>query len=245
MADSSTPAARPMVGRVRSEQDHADLLSYHMTEIRLKEAAVEVAKGPVTEAKAVLSDKQEELTQAFNAAKADLGRHYSREYLGLLLKDGRQKITTLVEIEKIRARDKIALNQPVFGQQAELFPGAETPSLTRDEMAWEAEGYQRGLRGDLEELQSGDPPEFHQAVMRGYEEGQKVQRERYQRAMELRQRESAPAAGGETPDLNAKPEPEPGSPEAKAAERKSIQRAKDSLNNLGGEKTAAEAAAVH
>lgn len=222
-----------MVGRVRSEQDHADLLTYHMQCVRLAEAEVETARGPVQQAKAALSDKQEKLTQAFNAAKADLGRGYTREYLGGLLKDGRAKIRDLVSVEQMRARDKLVLNQPVYGQQPELFPGAETPTAARDEMAWEAEGYQRGLRGDLNELQEGDPPAFHQAVLRGYEQGQKVTGQRVARAMELKAREGNPEAGDDGRDLNAAAaEPEPGTPEAKKKERESIRRAKQSLEQM-------------
>lgn len=228
MADDG---ARPLVGKIKSEQDHADLLTYHLSLIRQADAAVETAKGPVADAKAVLSDKQEDLTKAFNAAKADLGRGYSREYLGGLLKDGRQKITAQVDFEKMRARDKVALGQPVFGQQAELFAGEETPVEAKDEMAWEAEGYIRGLRGALDEIQDGDPPRFHQAVMRGYEQGQRATQERVQRAMEAKKAAETPNAGEQARALNDIPEP--GTPEHEAALEASAKLARESLDKIG------------
>jgi hypothetical protein len=222
---------RPAVGKIRNEQDHGDLLSYHLTLIGRAQTAVDAAKIPVAEAKADLSDANEDLTKAFNAAKGDLGRGYTREYLGGLIADGRKKITEQVNHEQMRARDKALLNQPVFGVQAELFPGEETPLEAKDEMAWEAEGYQRGRRGDLEELQPGDPPRFQQAIMRGFEAGQKTTMERFARAEALRLAEQTPDAEAEAVSLN---EPEPGTPEAKEAEGASIDRAKESLAAMGG-----------
>jgi hypothetical protein len=230
MADDASPAGRPMVGAIKSEQDHADLLTYHITVITKAQAAVEAAKGPVDEAKAELGDKNEALTKAFNAAKADLGRHYTRKYLDGLILDGRARSTVLVEQEKIRARDKAILNQPVFGVQAELFPGEETPLEARDEMSWRHEGFLRGMRGDLEEIQSGDPPRFHQAIMLGFEEGQELAGARYLRAQQLKQRAESPDAGAAPMNLN---EPEPGTPEAEEAEEASVDRARVSLEAMG------------
>lgn len=245
MADAENTAGRPQVGRIRSDQEHTDLLTYHLSVIRQAEAEVETAKGPVKTAKAKLSDKQEELTKAFNGAKADLGRGYSREYLASLLEDGRKKITAQVDYEKMRARDKVALNQPVFGQQPELFPGDETPMEAKDEMTWEAEGYLRGLRGDLDELQDRDPPRFHQAIMRGYRTGQEETAARVQRAMELRRAEADVDASAAPKDLNPpEAEPEPGTPEAKAAERRAVDAAKASLGVTDKPKAAGKTSGV-
>lgn len=203
MADSTTSAGRPLVGKIRSTEEHAALLSYHISQLRAQRASVETTKGPVEEAKAALAEQQDELSTRFDQAQIDLGRRYTRKYLESLITDGDAKIRDLVEHEKMRAQDKVILSQPVFGVQPELFPGEETPTAARDEMAWEAEGYQRGLRGDLEELQQGDPPTFQQAIMRGYEQGQKVTRERVAQAMELKKREGEPEAGQQAVDLNA------------------------------------------
>jgi hypothetical protein len=229
MADDAS-AARPMVGKIRGEQDHADLLTYHMAVIRQAKAKVETAQGPVDEAKADLASANEELTKAFNAAKGDLGRHYSRKYLEALELDGREKTTTLVERENIRARDKAILSQPVYGVQPELFPGAETPTAARDEMAWRNEGVLRGLRGALEELQPGDPPEFHQVIMAGYVEGQEITQQRFLRAQELRRAESQPNAGAAPVNLDP---PEPGSEAHELAEKAAIGRARESLEAMG------------
>jgi hypothetical protein len=225
MSDAS---ARPMVGAIRTEQEHSDLLTYHLTLIRKEMAAVETAKGPVDEAKAELSAANEGLTKAFNAAKGDLGRGYTREYLQSLIVDGKKRITELVEFEKMRARDKAAISQPVFGLQPELFPGEETPQEAKDELAWEAEGYQRGLRGDLEELQDGDPPRFHQAIMRGYEQGQRVTGERVARAMELKKAQETPDAGAEPKNLN---DIEPGTVEHEAMLEASEKLARETLGD--------------
>lgn len=200
MADPAN--GRPQVGKVRSKEEHAALLTYHIAQIRTQRAAVERANGPVEEAKAELKEERDELSSRFDQAQIDLGRLYTRKYLEGLITDGDAKIRTLVEYEKMRATDKLALSQPVYGQQPELFPGDETPTAARDEMAWEAEGYHRGLRGDLEEIQQGDPPAFHQAIMRGYEEGQAKTRDRVAEAMALKQREGEPDAGQEAVDLN-------------------------------------------
>jgi hypothetical protein len=223
-------SSRPMIGKITSDDDHASLLSYHLTVINRASASVETAKGPVTEAKAKVSEAQEDLTKAFNAAKADLGRGYSRQYLQSLLDDGRKKTREQVEFERMRARDKVVLNQPVFGVQAELFPGDETPVEAKDGMSWTNEGFLRGLRGDLEELQKGDPPRFHQEIMQGFRAGQQVTSERFKRALDLIHAREQPDAGAEAKDLNA---PEPGSPEAEDAERKSVSRAKESLAAMG------------
>lgn len=201
MADPAT--GRPQVGKVRTKEEHAALLTYHIAQIRTQRAAVERANGPVEEARAELKEERDELSSRFDQAQIDLGRPYTRKYLEGLIADGDAKIRTLVEHEKMRATDKLALNQPVFGQQPELFPGDETPTAARDEMAWEAEGYHRGLRGALEELQDGDPPAFHQAIMRGYREGQAKTQARFAEAMALKQREGEPDAGQEAVDLNS------------------------------------------
>lgn len=227
MADDASPAGRPMVGKIRSEDQHADLLGYHITVLRQEQTKVDAAKVPVDEAKVALAEAQEEQTKAFNAAKGDLGRHYTRKYLESLLLDAKERSTTLVERETIRARDKVILNQPVFGVQPELFPGAETPTAARDEMAWRNEGVMRGLRGDIRELQDGDPPEFHQVIIAGFREGQDITQARFLRAQEAKAAAETPDAGAAPVNLNDAPEP--GSPEAEAALEESEAKARESL----------------
>jgi hypothetical protein len=215
-----------MVGKIQSDQDHADLLTYHVTVIRQEMAKVEKAKGPLDEVKAEVSDAQEVLTKAFNTAKGDLGRGYSRKYLEGLIADGRLRTTELADLEVQRARDKGVLNQPVYGMQPELFPGPETPAATKDDMAWEAEGYARGLRGDLKELQDGDPPAMHQALMRGFREGQRVTGERFVRAQALRKAAETPDAGAKIVNLN---KTEPTEKQKAAAIKASEKLARESL----------------
>lgn len=245
MADGASPVGRPIVGKIRTDDEHADFLQYHLTVIRQKQSVVEAAKGPVEEAKAKLSEANEDLTKAFNAAKADLGRGYTRKYLDSLLLDGREKITAQIEFERMRARDKAILGQPVFGLQPELFPGEETPTAARDEMAWRQEGFQRGLNGELDELRDGDPPEFHQAIMAGFREGQELAQARYLRGAEAKRAAASVDANAEVKDLNSNL-PEPGTPEHEAMLDASAKLARETLGE-GGEPTpeaAQEAAAI-
>lgn len=182
MAETNTSAppgaSRPMVGKILSQEDKDNLLNFHIEQIAGQEAKTDAAKAPVTEAKAALSEQQEQLTALYNAAKADLGRGYTRQMMQGLVKDRSTPIKELVAAENLRASAKLALGQPVFGQQPELFPGGETPAATKDDMAWEAEGYARGRRGALDPI-AGVPPALHQAVMIAYEAGQTETQRRF------------------------------------------------------------------
>lgn len=200
MSNPETTASpgRPQVGKIQSDREHSEMLTYHLTVIRQETAKVETAKG-------------------------DLGRGYTRKYLESLLADSKMPIRELVELERQRARDKLILNHPVYGQQPELFNGPETPTAARDEMLWEMEGYQRGRRGDLNELQDGDPPTFHQAIMRGFRAGQAATLEEYARGAELRKAAETPNADAKPVDLNAD-----GDGDGEITEA-SIERAKASL----------------
>jgi hypothetical protein len=223
---SSTEGAAPEASAKKTKptpEQHRQLLVHHMTKLRAKRSQIEELRAP-------LKDAQEEFTALVNEAKADLGKGYTRKYLTTLLEDSTTRLRNLLEEEERRARDREALGLPVFGVQADLFDSeatAKMPAEARDEIAWEAEGYLRGRNGFLEAIPEGAPPRFHPTVLKGFERGQKAAQEDYLAGQELKNRQAQPDATAETKDLNA--EPEPGSPEAQRAERKSIARAKESL----------------
>lgn len=71
-----------------------------------------------------------------------------------------------------------------------------------------------------------------------YEKGQQATQEDYLKAQELIAARGQPDATAEPKDLTPT-EPEPGTPEAKSAERKAIARAKQSLADMGAVNEAA------
>ncbi|MFD1189725.1 hypothetical protein [Phenylobacterium conjunctum] len=180
-------------------EEHSQLLVYHTDRLRVAQRAVDKAKEP-------LKDAQEELTARFNEAKADLGKGYSRKYLTSLLEDVTAQMRDQVTEEARRAQDRATLGLPVYGAQQDLFGAgaAQMPDEARDAMFWELEGFKRGRNGALEEIPDGCPPRFHQAVMKGYEAGQKLTQADLLAAAELKAKMGQPDAGeGDEPDLNA------------------------------------------
>ncbi len=158
-------ATEPKQAGSLSTEEHRQLLIHHITKLRGLGRLVEDAREPLKAA-------QEDFTAQVNAAKADLGKGYTRKYLLRLLEDGQSGVRDQVTDENRRARDRAALGLPVFGVQADLFDNGASPIETRDELQYEAEGYLRGRNGALQEVPDGTPPRFHQAVMRGYAAGQ-------------------------------------------------------------------------
>jgi len=234
MDQPSAADAKPRKVKL-SPEEHRQLLTHHMSKLRAKRAEIDELRAP-------LKDAQEEFTALINEMKADMGKGYTRKYITVLLEDTTTRLRNLLQEEERRARDREALGLPVFGIQVDLFDNAATakmPAEARDEISYEAEGYLRGRNGLLEPLPDGTPPRFHQAVLRGFERGQKATHEDILAAAELRKRQSEPDAAAEPKNLNgAGGEPEPGTPEAKAKERKSVAKAKESLAKLGDGKGA-------
>lgn len=188
------PASEGASAPTISREEHNSLLVHHMSILRARRAEVEEARAP-------FKDAQEELTAAFNAAKADLGRGYSRKYLTALLEDVSAGMRNQLEEERRRASDREALGLPTI--QGDLFgeAAAKMPDEARDEMQWEAEGYLRGRNGVLQEIPDGCPPRFHQAVLKGYERGQKATQD------DLLAAAAAIEKRGQAPEPEA-PEPE-------------------------------------
>jgi hypothetical protein len=231
-----TDAPAPKKKTKRSDEEHRQLLTHHMSKLRTKRAEIEDLRAPLKEA-------QEDFTALVNEAKADLGKGYTRKYLTTLLEDATSRLRDLLAEEERRARDREALGLPVFGVQADLFgeATAKMPDEARDEIMWEAEGYMRGRNGLLQEIPDGCSPRFQPAVLRGYERGQKGTLEDLAAADEMKKRQAEPDAAQAPVNLNAAPEP--GSPEAAAAERKSVAKAKESLSKLGDASAANKVAA--
>jgi hypothetical protein len=160
------PTEAKMAGSL-SKDERRQLLVYHVDKLRSLRRIVDKAREPLKAA-------QEDFTAQVNAAKADLGKGYTRKYLTRLLEDGESAARDQVAEETRRAQDREALGLPVFGVQADLFDSGASPVEVRDELQWEAEGYLRGRNGALQEVPDNCPPRFEQAVMRGYERGQKA-----------------------------------------------------------------------
>ncbi len=160
----------PKMAGALSAEEHKQLLIHHVTKLRSAKRVVDKAREPLKAA-------QEDLTANVNAAKADLGKGYTRKYLMRLIEDVEAGVRDQVAEENRRARDREALALPVFGVQADLFDNGASPVETRDEMQWEAEGYLRGRNGALQEVPDNCPARFEQAVMRGYERGQAATQE--------------------------------------------------------------------
>lgn len=226
--DPATTAA-PKEGAAKktkpSAEQHRALLVHHMTKLRAKRAEIEDLRAP-------LKDAQEEFTALVNEAKADLGKGYTRKYLTTLLEDTTTRLRDLVAEEDRRARDREALGLPVYGVQADLFDNAASaklPAEAKDEITYEAEGYLRGRNGALDAIPEGTPPRFHQAVLRGYERGQKATHEDFLAGQKIKDEQGQPDSSAEPKDLNAEAKPEPTVAETKAAERRSIAKAKESL----------------
>jgi hypothetical protein len=228
-SSETTGAPKPMVGRkVLNREERAALLNHHVARLRSATLAVEKAREP-------LSAAQADLTAYFNEAKADLGKRYTRKKLVVYVADSVTRARDLVDEERQRAEDKADLGQPVFGVQPELFGGAETPQEAKDELAWEAEGYLLGRRAGERAPPEGCPPRFLQAVLRGYDKGQEENGLLMGRAGKVLASRGEPDATAAPVNLNPAPdEPEPGTPEAQAAERASLRRGRASLAALDG-----------
>lgn len=229
MAETSEAAPKNAARKTRlTPEEHRQLLTHHMAKLRGKKAEIDELRAP-------LKDAQEEFTALINEMKADLGKGYTRKYITSLLEDTTTRLRNLLQEEERRARDREALGLPVFGVQTDLFGEgpARMPEEARDELYYEAEGYIRGRNGALEQIPEGTPTRFHQAVLRGYEKGQQATQEDFLAAQELKQRQANPDAGEEPKDLNEAAEPEPSVAEERAAERKAVRRAKESLEKIG------------
>lgn len=212
-----------------SREEHRALLNHHMAKIREASAAVDVAKAPFEAAR-------DALTGTIDQARADLGKKaYTRKRLMSYLEDLSSRLRNLLHEEEQRYRDRQDLGLPVFGEQQSLaFGGEETPQEARDELAWEAEGFLFGRAARSREAPEGCPARFVPAFLKGFDLGQAENGRLFIQANEIKKRLAEPAADQKPVDLNGDAEPEQGTPEAVAAERKSVRKARASLEKLSG-----------
>lgn len=197
MDQSSTADAKPRRSK-RSPEEHRQLLTHHMSKLR-------VTQAEITELRAPLKEKQDEFTALVNEAKADLGKGYTRKHLVTLLEDSTTRLRNLLEEEERRARDREALGLPVYGLQADLFDGPDTaklPDEVRDERFWEAQGFLLGREGKVNFIPDGAPPRFHQTIMRAAEKGNELTQADFVAGQELKKRMATPDAGAKPKDLN-------------------------------------------
>lgn len=208
-----------------TREEKAALLNHHIHKLRQYAAAVETARAPFKEA-------QDELTNAFHRAKADLGKSYPRKYLQSLMEDVGARLRNIAAEETQRFQDRIALGLPVYGRQQDLFEGMTTDT-ERDATAAEHDGYLAGRRGD-DATVPGDFSIFHQEWMGGWNRGQAEIAAEMGRAETILAARAAP----EPDDEEGDDEPEPTLAEEAAAERKAVRRAKESLDALNGAEAA-------
>lgn len=140
----------------RSEED---VFLHHLDRIRAQQAKTAGAKA------AYDAEKKAE-TALFRAAKAD---GFSRKELEQILEDGQATRRDLVAEEERRAKLRAWAGLPA-GSQPDLF---DLPSPARDEVDAEAEGYQRGLRGEDPTVPDHISPNHTQAFMKGWHQAQK------------------------------------------------------------------------
>lgn len=225
MGTTTAPAAAP---KDTSREDHRALLNMHMGKIRAANQEVEAARAPYDAAR-------ENLTAAIDEARGDLGKKlYTRKRLMSYLEDLGSRLRNLLAEEQQRYQDRLDLGLPVHGEQLSLSLGdANTPQEAKDEMMWEAEGFLLGRAGKINIIPEGCPARFHQTVMRAAAKGQELTMAEVKAGMEARARRDQPNADAEPKNLDAAPEP--GTHEAKKAERKAVDAAKASLAAMGGD----------
>lgn len=180
-----------------NSQAEAEMLVLHMTRLRQKNVVVE-------EAKAALKAEQDEMTALFRAAKVD---GFSRKELTELLVDTGARLRNILAEEERRFRLRTILGLPVFGEQQEFsFGNSATPTMAKDELFWEAEGYLNGRRGSMAGVPDDCPPTFLQAWSRGDERGQKENGALFVAGQERVAKAGQPDA--ETPAVDLTPDPE-------------------------------------
>lgn len=211
-----------------TREEKRALLNLHIGKIREALAAIEVARAPFDAAR-------DELTARIDEAKGDLGKNlYPRKYLLSLVNDQTAKTRDQAREEAQRYEDRQDLSLPVVGDQLMLsLDSTATPDEAKDELYWEAEGFRLGRLGKLDVIPEGCPPRFHQKVMQAAAKGQEITQTEVAAAMAAKKRIAEPQGDKKPKDLNATTEPEPGTPEAKKAERKSVAAAKESLEAMG------------
>ncbi|MDB5445648.1 MAG: hypothetical protein JWQ97_965 [Phenylobacterium sp.] len=224
-ADAPKSDAKSPPKKTITREEHRALLNLHINKLRLAKAKVEEVRAPFDAAK-------EELTAQYHEARADLGKGYTRKRLAALLEDITNRLRNLLQEEQDRHQDRIDLSLPVFGVQVDLFSGEgdKRPQEAKDEAFWFAEGALAGRRASERKPPEGCPPRMDQHYLAGYDAGQAEVGRLFIAAQEIKKRLAEPAADQKPVELNTR---EPTVDEEKAAERKAVRRAKESLAAMG------------
>jgi hypothetical protein len=225
MGDATDPSANGEghnSKKVLTQEEKNALLVHWVAKLRADKAAVTAAHAPYKEA-------QDNFTATVNAAKAELGKRFTRKRLVGLLEDATARLRDILREEEERFQDRVALGLPIYGHQQDLFgAGDETPQEAKDAIGWEAEGYLLGRRGadpDIKDM----PARFKTDLMKGWHRGQ----EENGRLMEI----AAAANRGEPkadPPVDLNPGPDP-------TDEKAIKAAAKKLKEQGFDKKSAPA----
>lgn len=204
-----------------TDDERADLQVYYEVKIRTAQKAAD-------EIKAKLDVAREETNFWFKRLSADL-KISRKDFVGLL-QDKDLSEAEFIKKEATRLQMYRNAGMPVGTQLALDF---STDTVTEAAQA-RAEG-KRAYGAYADPI----PPKhvaaiLHQEWLAGWHEGQEETAMRMGRAEEVIKRRSEPDPEAPTVDLNAgADEPEPSIAEEKAKERKSVRKAKESLDKLG------------
>lgn len=207
------------------EAERVQLISFVAKRSQAKQE-VERAKGPYDAAKKGLSSVN-------NLAKA----------AGFTVKEleAREEEMNRSDAENVQVFARETRHRRWLGstseEQVKMHLEGSTPKETMDAMDWQSRGYRDGLRGMEGKLPEGCPPRMDQPYMKGHGTG-------YAEYLESL-KANAPKAMGSVrdqaaADFAADNKPEPGSPEAAAAERKAIRAAKAGLEKMAERQPEAE-----
>lgn len=198
------------------EAERVQLISI-VSQLSAAEDAIEVAQAPLKAA-------QKKRSQVIGLGKA---AGFTAKELTARLAEMRMGTREMAGVEERESKHRrwLGIIEP---DQSKLILGTAAPQEVKDEAHWKGEGYKAGLRQMLPKPPPECPERFVQAWMGEHAKGLKEVLEANAPKAPANVREQAAA------DFKAD-NPEPGTPEAQAAERKAIRAAKEGLEKLGTE----------
>jgi hypothetical protein len=223
----NTPKPQDHNPKAESGDNSAALEEANRVQLISIVSRLSAAEGPIEQATVVLKAARKERSKIIGLAKA---AGFPAWEVEARLAEMKRPAREMAEIEK-RERQQRRWLGILDDEQSELILGEKVPDDARDEAHWKGEGYKAGLR----QMSSTAPPEcpaMHtQAFMKEHERGLKeVLTANVPGGKRLSVAEKAAADfKADNPDA-----PEPGTPEAQAAERKAVAKAKAALEKLGG-----------
>jgi hypothetical protein len=199
------------------EAERVQLISF-VSQLISADAEVETAKGPYDAAKA----KRRGIMKLAGAAGFPAEALKERmEEMNRPASENEQRFAAAA-----RHRLWLGVTSP---EQTKMHLEGGTPQEAVDEHDWQARGYRDGLRGLGAKLPEGIPARMDQPYLRGHEIGRKEHLDALEANVPGGKRLREQAAQDFAED-----NPGAGTPEAKAAERKSVERAKASLEKMNG-----------